>query len=245
MATDDPGVPAELHQRLLALGVTSVVAAPIVVAGEIWGALAVSVTRDLRFAANAEERLGQFAGLVAVAIANAQAREELATLADEQAALSRVAVAVATEERPERLFGLVSEEIGRLFGADAAATVRYVDDADEAEIVGGWLRDGDFDAPLGVRLPFQGGAIERVARDGPNSAHRPRAGAGRRPGAHGRRGRALGSGRSDRGFRAALGRYLDLDGRCRPSFHPASRSGSRSSRASWRSPSRTPRRASS
>ncbi len=166
MATDDPGVPAELHQRLLALGVTSVVAAPIVVAGEIWGALAVSVTRDLRFAANAEERLGQFAGLVAVAIANAQAREELATLADEQAALSRVAVAVATEERPERLFGLVSEEIGRLFGADAAATVRYVDDANEAEIVGGWLRDGNFDAPLGVRLPFQGGAIERVARTG-------------------------------------------------------------------------------
>ena len=80
----------------------------------------VSVTRDLQFAPNAEERLGQFAGLVAVAIANAQAREELATLADEQAALSRVAVAVATEERPERLFNVVSEEVGRLFGADGA-----------------------------------------------------------------------------------------------------------------------------
>ena len=166
MATDDPGVPAELHQRLLALGVTSVVAAPIVVAGEIWGALAVSVTRDLRFAPNAEERLGQFAGLVAVAIANAQAREELATLADEQAALSRVAVAVATEERPERLFGLVSEEIGRLFGAYAAATVRYVDGADEAVIVGAWQRVGDFESPLGVRLSFEGGAIARVAQTG-------------------------------------------------------------------------------
>jgi len=166
MATGDPGVPAELHQRLLALGITSVVAAPIVVAGEIWGALAVSVTRDLRFAANAEERLGKFAGLVAVAIANAQAREELATLADEQAALSRVAVAVATEERPERLFGLVSEEIGRLFGADAGATVRYVANPDGAVIVGAWQRVGDFEAPLGVRLPFEGGAIARVARTG-------------------------------------------------------------------------------
>ena len=117
---------------------TSVVAAPIVVSGDIWGAVVVSVTRDLQFAANAEERLGKFAGLVAVALANTQAREELATLAGEQAALSRVAVAVATEEDPERLFNAVSEELGKLFGARAAATVRYVGDAGGAEIVGGW-----------------------------------------------------------------------------------------------------------
>ena len=166
LATDDPGVPAELHGRLTALGVTSLVAAPIVVSGHIWGAVVVSLTGDLRFPANAEERLGQFAALVAVALANAQAREELATLADEQAALSRVAVAVATEEHPERLFNAVSEEIGRLFGARAAATMRYVEDADEAEIVGGWERDGQFEAPLGVRLPFQGGAIARVRHTG-------------------------------------------------------------------------------
>ena len=145
---------------------TSLVAAPIVVSGHIWGAVVVSLTGDQRFPANAEERLGQFAALVAVALANAQAREELATLAEEQAALSRVAVAVATQEHPERLFNAVSEEIGRLFGARAAATVRYVDDADEAEIVGGWERDGRFDAPLGVRLPFQGGAIARVRHTG-------------------------------------------------------------------------------
>jgi signal transduction histidine kinase len=166
MATDDARVHTALHQRLVALGVTSVVAAPIVLFGDIWGAVVVSVTRDLQFAANAEERLGQFAGLVAVALANTQARAELATLADEQAALSRVAVAVATEEHPERLFNAVSEEIGRLFGARTAATVRYVDGADEAEIVGGWARDGRFDATLGVRLPFQGGAIARVAKTG-------------------------------------------------------------------------------
>ncbi len=165
-ATDDPGIPAELHGRLTALGVTSLVAAPIVVSGHIWGAVVVSLTGDLRFPANAEERLGQFAALVAVALANAQAREELATLAEEQAALSRVAVAVATQEHPERLFNAVSEEIGRLFGARAAATMRYVEDADEAEIVGGWERDGRFDAPLGVRLPFQGGAIARVRHTG-------------------------------------------------------------------------------
>ena len=166
LATDDPGVPPELHERLVALGVTSLVAAPIVVSGEIWGALVVSVTRDLKLAPNTEERLGQFAGLVAVAIANAQAREELATLAEEQAALSRVAVAVATEHQPERLFNAVSEEVGRLFAADAGAIVRYVDDLDGAVIVGAWQRVGEFDAPLGVRLPFEGGAIARVAETG-------------------------------------------------------------------------------
>jgi signal transduction histidine kinase len=165
-AADDPGLPAELRERLIGLGVTWVVAAPITVSGEIWGGLAVSVTRDLEFAPNAEERLGQFAGLVAVAIANAQAREDLATLAEEQAALSRVAVAVATQERPEQLFRVVSEEIGRLFGAHVAGTVRYVDDADEVEVMGGWQLDGRFEASLGVRQPFQGGAIERVARTG-------------------------------------------------------------------------------
>ena len=166
LATDDPDVPAELHERLVALGVTSLVAAPIVVSGEIWGALVVSVTRDLQLAPDAEERLGQFASLVAVAIANTQAREELATLAAEQAALSRVAVAVATEEQPERLFTVVSEEIGRLFGADAGAVVRYPDDLDGAVIVGAWQRVGKIEQPLGVRLPFEGGAISRVAQTG-------------------------------------------------------------------------------
>jgi signal transduction histidine kinase len=166
LATDDPGVPAPLHRLLTTLGVTSLVAAPIVVSGHIWGAVVVSVTRDLQFPENAEERIGKFAGLVAVALANTQAREELAALAEEQAALSRVAVAVATEEDPERLFVIVSEEICRLFDADGGAIVRYVDDLDGAVIVGAWQRVGRIDLPLGVKLPFQGGAIARVAQTG-------------------------------------------------------------------------------
>jgi GAF domain-containing protein len=167
MALEDPDVLPELHARLVELGVTSVVAAPIVVSGELWGAVVASVTRDLQFAANAEERLGKFAGLVAVALANTQAREELGALADEQAALSRVAVAVATEEDPERLFNAVSEELGRLFGARAAAVVRYVGAAGGAEIVGGWERDGRLDAaPLGPIVPVEGGAIAQVAQTG-------------------------------------------------------------------------------
>ena len=39
LATDDPGVPPELHERLVALGVTSLVAAPVVVSAARSGAL--------------------------------------------------------------------------------------------------------------------------------------------------------------------------------------------------------------
>jgi signal transduction histidine kinase/PAS domain-containing protein len=165
MKTEEPGIPPELRSRLRMLGVTSVVVGPIAVSGELWGAVAVSLTGDREFELDAEERIGKFAGLLGVALANAAAREELAMLAEEQAALSRVAVAVATEERPELLFSTVSEEIGRLFGA-RAAVVRYIDEADEGVLVGGWEPTGRFPVELGVRLPFQGGAITRVRRTG-------------------------------------------------------------------------------
>ena len=215
MATDDPGVPAELHRRLTALGVTSLVAAPIVLSGEIWGAVVVSLTGEREFPADAEERLGKFAALVAVALANTQARDELATLADEQAALRRVAVAVATEENPELLFNAVSEEIGRLFGARVAATVRYVGDADGAEIVGGWDRDGGPDAPARRTRP-DSRRCDRASRpNGPNDPDRSGERATRPPAAHGRVTGELSSGGADRGLRAALGRHLDHDRRHR------------------------------
>ena len=146
--------------------VSSGVAAPIVVSGRLWGATSITIDGPERFPPDAEARLEKFTNLVAVALANTQAREELATLADEQAALSRVAVAVATEEDPERLFTVVSEEVCRLFDADAGAIVRYADDLDGAVIVGAWQRIGRIDVPLGVKLPLEGGAITRVAQTG-------------------------------------------------------------------------------
>jgi len=163
---DDPDMSPRLAARLRELGVTALIAAPITVSDSLWGAVVVSVTGEKKFGAQEEERIGQFANLVAVALANAEAREALAGLAEEQAALSRVAVAVATGEPPERLFNTVSEEVGRLLGARAAATVRYLDGEDAAVIVGGWNRDGDSPIGVGARRAFQGGAIEQVYRTG-------------------------------------------------------------------------------
>ena len=50
---------------------------------------------------------------------------DLRMLVEEHAALSRVAVTVATETAPERVFDVVTEEVARLLGADAANLVRF------------------------------------------------------------------------------------------------------------------------
>jgi signal transduction histidine kinase len=64
-------------QVLRELGIRSSVAAPISAGGRLWGAVTAARTRDDQFPAGAETRLGDFAELVAQAIANAEAREEI------------------------------------------------------------------------------------------------------------------------------------------------------------------------
>src|SRR6185312_16393620 len=69
--------------------------APIIVDGAVWGAMGMS-SPDGPLPDHAEDRLAEFTELLATAIANSQAREELTHLADEQAALRRVATLVAS-----------------------------------------------------------------------------------------------------------------------------------------------------
>jgi signal transduction histidine kinase len=54
-----------------------------------------------------------------------RARDELRMLADERAALRRLAAAVARDAPPAEIFGAVAAEIGALLGADAAAVARF------------------------------------------------------------------------------------------------------------------------
>ena len=58
-------------------GVSSGVAAPIVVSGRLWGATSITIDGSERFPRGAEARLEKFTSLVAVALANAEAREQL------------------------------------------------------------------------------------------------------------------------------------------------------------------------
>jgi signal transduction histidine kinase len=60
-----------------AVGIRSSVGCPIVVAGRLWGVIAASTKREEPFPAGTEAQIGGFTELVATAIANAQARDEL------------------------------------------------------------------------------------------------------------------------------------------------------------------------
>jgi PAS domain S-box-containing protein len=72
------GLSGELAAQLRGLGFRCAVAAPIVLGGRMWGAVIVSAVHDGAFAPGDEDRISSFAELAAQAIANAEAREELA-----------------------------------------------------------------------------------------------------------------------------------------------------------------------
>jgi PAS domain S-box-containing protein len=83
-----------------------------------------------------------------------QNERSLQRLADEQAALRRVATAVAAEVEPERLFGLVAEEVGRALDARIANIVRFGDDA-SGVVVGAWSED-TAEVPVGTSISLEG-----------------------------------------------------------------------------------------
>jgi signal transduction histidine kinase len=120
-----------------AVGARSAVAAPILVDGSLWGTIFVSSSTRRPFAADTEARLSAFTDLVATAISNAEARTEMARLAEEQAALRRVATLVAREASPEEVFAAVAKEVGLLLRVGVATMFRYEDDG-TATVVAVW-----------------------------------------------------------------------------------------------------------
>ena len=71
-------------------------------------------------------------------VTEARTRErEQRRLMEEQAALRRVATAVAASTDPRRVFSVVTEEVARLLGAQSSNMVRFNPDG-TATVVGGW-----------------------------------------------------------------------------------------------------------
>jgi PAS domain S-box-containing protein len=151
---DDYGpVAGRLAERLRNAGVQSAVGVPIVVDGDTWGVMiAVAPSAD-PLPLGTESRMARFTELIAAAISNAQAREDLNRLVDEQGALRRVATLVAQQVAPADVFAAVAEEAGRLLGADATNLTRYESDR-TATIVGGWSPTGLRHHPTGARGPL-------------------------------------------------------------------------------------------
>ena len=82
------------------VGLKHTVGVPVLVAGRLWGVMIASTGHPLP--GDTADRLARFTELVATAIANAESREALARLAEQQAALRRIATLVARSTRPRR-----------------------------------------------------------------------------------------------------------------------------------------------
>jgi signal transduction histidine kinase len=106
-------------------GVRSAVATPIIVEGRLWGVMTADSTQEQSLPADSESRLASFTELVATAIANAESRAGLAQLAEQQAALRRMATLVARGVAPEEVFAAVTDEVGRLLPVELASMGRY------------------------------------------------------------------------------------------------------------------------
>jgi len=122
-------------------GYRSAVGTPIIVEGLLWGVMTAASSAEQPLPSDTEARLASFTELVATAIANAESRAELARLAEEQAALRRVATLVARGTPPEEVFAAVTEEVGRLLGAGLAGMARYESD-DTVTVLATWAAEG-------------------------------------------------------------------------------------------------------
>jgi PAS domain S-box-containing protein len=149
---DWSGVASATAAMVRELGVRSSVGAPVKVEDEVWGVIAVHSTHVLP--PGTEQRLERFAALIVTALTAAQSRGEVKRLADEQAALRRVATLVARQTPQDEVFAAIAEEIGRLLTVDAVEMVRYTDDG-AAAVEAGW---GSLvpALPIGTRMPLGG-----------------------------------------------------------------------------------------
>jgi signal transduction histidine kinase len=103
---------------------------------------------------------------VAAGIDMAEMASKANRLAEEQAALRRVATLVASSARPEQVFQIVAEEAGRLVEARTAATVRF--DQETAVVVGSWNDGEGLGIEVGTLVPYSepDSPVYRVSHEG-------------------------------------------------------------------------------
>jgi signal transduction histidine kinase len=134
-------------------GIRSAVAVPITVQARLWGIMIAGSTAENPLPADTEAQLADFTELLATAVANAESNAWLAMLAEEQAALRRIATLVAAGAPPEEVFLAVTDEIGRLVVGDLSHMLRYESDRTFTVVASTGAR-AQF--PVGSRWPLGG-----------------------------------------------------------------------------------------
>ena len=148
--------------RIRKMGIASMVGVPIMVGAELWGVAAVA-SRGEPLPADTEVGIADFADLVATAIANAAAREQLNAsrdslrqLARQQTALRRVAELVAREAEPAAVFNAVAEELASCLDAYNATVIRHEGDFLVIEAIASFNQDLPNPPVVGQRFPLEG-----------------------------------------------------------------------------------------
>jgi GAF domain-containing protein len=147
--------------RLQAARIHSGVGVPINVDGRVWGTIIALATRGDTLPPGVEERLSSFTELVATALANAQARDELDLFVREQAALRRVATIAASGASSAEVFRAVVDEVKTLLDLPVVALTRYEPD----ETVRMVAAAGDHPFQEGTRWPLSGLPVLSVMPD--------------------------------------------------------------------------------
>jgi PAS domain S-box-containing protein len=127
---------------------------------------------------------------------------EVRHLADEQAALRRVATLVARESSPAQVFAAVAEELGRLLHLDDTRMVRYEDDGTATVVASCGQLAGAL--PVGTRVRMEGETTSTLVRQTGRPARIDRFTNASGPFAASLR---------DLGVRAAVGAPIVIDGR--------------------------------
>src|SRR3954453_22433268 len=155
---DHPGGAADLDVAAILERIRPVatVAVPIKVEGRLWGAMIISTLSE-PLPPDTDARLQGFTDLIATALANAEARGEVERLAEEQAALRRVAVLVAQQPSPSEVFTAVTQAVGLLLDADLAVLQVFPGDG-TATTIASWSGDGPV-LPIGTRFPLDGDSL--------------------------------------------------------------------------------------
>jgi signal transduction histidine kinase len=151
-----------------AAGMRSAVGSPIVVGGRVWGAIVLLSPRSASLPEHTGARLADFTDLVATALANAESRAALSQLADEQAALRRVATMVARAPASEQLFSTVAREVASVLDVPGVIVTRYDDDGTALTLGEAFRPDlagAEQFLGVGIRMPPDPGSLAAQVHD--------------------------------------------------------------------------------
>jgi PAS domain S-box-containing protein len=165
--------PGEGAGAVRAAGMRSAVGSPIVVGGRVWGAIVLLSPQSASLPEDTGARLADFTDLVATALANAESRAALSRLADEQAALRRVATLVARAPASEQLFSAIAREVASVLGVPGVIVTRYQTDGTAVtvgEAFGPDLAGAERFLGIGTPMPPDPGTLTALVFDTHNPA---------------------------------------------------------------------------